>query len=585
MPLTNAEILDFHRRLREFVMAERDANRAELHNTWRRPVADRIGRGWAIRDLTVTQIERLSGSPEVLITLKCERDESRFREGDYVKLTYDQPLDPGETLASGRIVSSDEGWLVLAAEKCRLQEGETGLVLDAGLIDLTDRYEKALDAMLATEHGRKRVIPLLLNRIEPRASHCDIPTNVLRAEGLNEKQIEALVCAASTDLCHLIQGPPGTGKTKVLARLVRQLLAQKPDASILVTSFTHRAIDHALEAVIESKVNRAMVVKISAHPPDGNIPHAFNAADPPFANRGGPIVIGATPFVLAKRAANVEFDWVIVDEASQMTLPLAVMAMVAGKRWIFFGDHKQMPPVVQSIPPEEAIRASVFGVLQQGGYTTTLTTTYRLNDTNARWPSATFYRGALRPEAVNAGRRLRLPVVPRGFEGILGPDPAAVFVQCNHRRSTTSAPEEIEAAARIVAALDGVSFPLSEIGIVVPYRLQARGIKQALARGHISRERRAALVADTVERMQGQERDVVIVSLTTSSVAFVEQIADFLLRPERLNVAITRPKSKLIVLGSSAWLEEIPDRVPAARLVSEFLRTCALTTMPPAAHG
>lgn len=585
MPLTDAEVLQFYSNLRDFVLAERDATAAEIHDMWRRPLADRVAKGWAIPRITVTHIERPSGASEFLVSLSCEADESRFREGDYVKLTFDQPTQLDETRACGRIVVCEDGRVVVATEKCRLQVGESGVVLDADLIDLTSRYEKTLDTLVSTSRGRDRVIPLLLHRIEPGESYCDFPTELLRSERLNEQQIEALERAAKTDLCHLIQGPPGTGKTKVLARLVRLLLQQKPDAAILVTSFTHRAIDNALTAIMRTGTDRAIVVKIAAHPPSSDLPHAYNVADLPFAKKGGPIVVGATPFVLANRVQKVEFDWVIADEASQMTLPLAVMAMITGRRWIFFGDHKQMPPVVHSISPEEAIRASIFGVLQKGGYTTTLTTTYRLNDVNSRWPSATFYKGALQPATETSNRRLRLATIPPGFETILGPDPAAVFVQFTHFATTTSAPDEIEAVAAIVAALDRVEFPLSEIGVVVPYRLQARGIKNALARRKISPDRRAVLVADTVERMQGQERDIIIVSLTTSSVAFAEQIAAFLMRPERLNVSITRPKAKLIILGSSAWLDVIPSRVPEARLFSEFLRTCAITTMPPSANG
>src|SRR4051812_19180308 len=91
MPLTDADILESYRRLRDFVLAERDANAAEIRNMWVRPLTDRVARGWSVPGMTVSNIERLSGASEFLISLLCEQDESRFREGDYVKLTYDQP--------------------------------------------------------------------------------------------------------------------------------------------------------------------------------------------------------------------------------------------------------------------------------------------------------------------------------------------------------------------------------------------------------------------------------------------------------------------------------------------------------------
>lgn len=585
MPLTELEIVQFYTRLRDFVLAERDANAAEIHSMWHRPLPERVAKGWAIPAIDVVDIERQLGSSEFLVTLQCERDESRFREGDYVKLSFDQPAVPDESKISGRIISSEDGRLVLAAERCRAEPGTKNLVLDADLIDLTDRYEKALATLVTTNRGRDRVIPLLLNRIEPCESSNGLSVDKLRSEGFNETQIDALERASRTDLCHLVQGPPGTGKTRVLARLVRQLLEQKPDAAILVTSFTHRAIDNALTAVLNSGVDHSVVFKISAHAPREAIPHAYNVSELPFAKHGGPIVIGATPFVLENRVTKVEFDWVIVDEASQMTLPLAAMAMVVGERWIFFGDHKQMPPVVHSIPARQAIMASVFGVLQQGGYTTTLNTTYRLNDVIARWPSSKFYNDALKPSVSAKPRRLLLPSIPKGFEVILGSDPASVFVECSHFGSTTFSAEECLAAASIVHALYQHGFPLNEVGIVVPYRLQARGIKTELARRQIPSDKRALLVADTVERMQGQEREIIIVSLTTSHISFAAQVASFLMRPERLNVSITRAKTKLIVLGSRAWLKEIPNEVSEASLFSDFLRSCVPTAMPSLQHG
>ena len=83
---------------------------------------------------------------------------------------------------------------------------------------------------------------------------------------------------------------------------------------------------------------------------------------------------------------------------------------------------------------------------------------------------------------------------------------------------------------------------------------------------------------DTVERMQGQERDVVIVSLTTSNPTFATNLADFFFQPERLNVAITRPRSKLIILGSSHVLMAAPidpDDAEAAELLGDLLTSCA----------
>jgi DNA replication ATP-dependent helicase Dna2 len=93
-----------------------------------------------------------------------------------------------------------------------------------------------------------------------------------------------------------------------------------------------------------------------------------------------------------------------------------------------------------------------------------------------------------------------------------------------------------------------------EIGVVVPYRAQSRLIRSFISRNIQDSEITNRLVVDTVERMQGQEREVIIVSFATASAKFASQIADFLFQPQRLNVAVTRPRTKLILVGSHNML-------------------------------
>ena len=94
---------------------------------------------------------------------------------------------------------------------------------------------------------------------------------------------------------------------------------------------------------------------------------------------------------------GVDFDAVIIDEAGQVTLPLAVMAMLFANTYILMGDHRQLPPVVQTLPPREAHLASIFASLSGRGFQTMLEITYRMNAELVRWPGETFYSGKLRP--------------------------------------------------------------------------------------------------------------------------------------------------------------------------------------------
>ena len=168
---------------------------------------------------------------------------------------------------------------------------------------------------------------------------------------------------------------------------------------------------------------------------------------------------------------------------------------------------------------------------------------------------------------------------------VLSPEPLAVFVALDHRGRKSASPEEAEIVARIVQALADGGCGASEIGIVVPYRRQARLIKESLAEAKLSREFCRQLVVDTVERMQGQEREVVIVSLTTSDTEFASYLRDFLFMPERLNVAITRARRKLIVVGSEAWRTDLPRTISEAALFARFLRECAIVPLERIHHG
>ncbi len=102
--------------------------------------------------------------------------------------------------------------------------------------------------------------------------------------------------------------------------------------------------------------------------------------------------------------------------------------------------------------------------------------------------------------------------------------------------------------------------------------------------GEGGRQLVSKVVVDTVERMQGQERDFIIISLTTSDVGFAANLADFLFQPQRLNVAVTRPRRKLVIVGSRHLLDievENPDVETGVALMEELLQDCDSVYLSP----
>lgn len=575
-PSANTELGEFIARLSQLVLADAAASQRQVQQVWARPVTERVAAGRAIADVRVAEV-RSDG----LITLTCPRNESRFREGDVLCLSRESPFFEPTFLVTLEL--DEENELLVSTEHPGVTAFDfvaqpDGWVLDEGYIDFSSAAVAALEQAADTAAGRQRVLPLLTGGSRPALDMERYEHALARAEawGLNEQQAEALASAYASDLAYLIQGPPGTGKTQVLARLA-QLLAEDGER-VLVTAFTHRAINNALNKLYELSFRQdaapATTVKIGRglRADDLRVENFETFDSSPLPELSGAYIVGATPFATrSKRLGGVEFDTVIFDEASQITLPLAIMGMLAARRFIFVGDHRQLPPVLATRHGDALLRDSVFGTLVDRGFDTMLEETYRLNAELAAWPSAQFYDERLVPAPSAAGRRIVYQRPPERLGAILDPDEPRVFVDLGHRNATTRSDVEASLAVDLILELQTCGVAPTEIGVVAPYRAQGRAIRGLLRRAMPDeRERRRAIVVDTVERMQGQERDVVIVSLTTSNPTFASEVADFFFQPERLNVAITRPRSKLIILGSRHLLDASPDSAEQQEWVALF---------------
>ncbi len=394
---------------------------------------------------------------------------------------------------------------------------------------------------------------------------------------LNWDQSEALANSYATNLAFLVQGPPGTGKTRVLATLARALV--KDGERVLICSFTHRAINNALNALFKQDAD-IDVIKVG-HPIQArdlmvkNF-ETFHAS--PLADKRGGYVVGATPFATrTSRLSSVSFDTVIFDEASQITLPLAVMGMLAGRKYIFFGDQKQLPPVLTTRLTGGAFKDSVFGYLSGKNFDKMLTECYRLNESLTEWPSRHFYEGLLVSVPAAAHRRIEFVSPPTRLEEVLDPDEPKVFWDLAHHNNSVYSQKEAYAVVDLITTLLHCGFPAEEIGVVAPYRAQGRLIRNLLRKYVPETAVRQKIIVDTVERMQGQERDLIILSLTTSNPAFAAHVAEFFFQPERLNVAITRPRKKLIVVGSRFVLNTEtadPDLQQTVALLESLLESC-----------
>ncbi len=194
-----------------------------------------------------------------------------------------------------------------------------------------------------------------------------------------------------------------------------------------------------------------------------------------------------------------------------------------------------------------------------------------MNDGINAFPSRAFYGGELASDAGAAARRF--PLVPGGpLDALLDPARPAVIAALAHEGSRTrSIPEALLVTDLVEDLLVRQRIDPREVAVLTPYRAQIRAIR-TLVETRLRAARSLPLLIDTVERMQGQEREVVIVSLACSEPEYAAREAAFFFSPNRLNVMLTRARTKLVIVASPHLFGALPADLEQLRHASLFAR-------------
>ncbi len=412
----------------------------------------------------------------------------------------------------------------------------------------------------------------------------------------------------------LVQGPPGTGKSystafAVFARMQDALHAGRPFRAFL-TCKTHSATDVLLRNVLEvraklsdlrtadpilfrlyfdARLLDAPLFRVAPkEPPPAGVVALFSdeepdddALPPPDFDEHEWAIVAATPGGTRKLLkawwprdlfGHELCDLLVLDEASQMNLPEALMAalpLAAKAPVIVVGDHRQMPPIVKHDWAGEARRTfqqyqvyeSLFDLLrEQGQPMIRFEESFRLHASMAEFLRREIYRHD--GIAYHSKRRdlLAAREVDDPFtRAVLDPEYPLVVVTHAEASSQLRNPFEqilLDPVLRFLASQAGHGLdPTDGLGVVVPHRAQRAALQQAFPELNIIDPRtglpsRSAI--DTVERFQGGERTVVIVSATESDPAYILASAGFLLDPRRLTVAVSRAKRKLVLVAAKS---------------------------------
>ncbi len=542
---------DLLSRLERMLHRETHAARLEHRDRMALPVEDRVERGESLADLA------FAGEEEGRIRLRCGENLAKFRPGEPLRLGNgdDDPelarRHPGIAVT---YLSFDDrtGTLVVERDRWRPQGSfDPALPLQLDGVD-GSLNELALEAIARVRKRADAAARAVLERTAPvtREGVSTIPT------ALDPSQREAYAHAIGSSPVALVQGPPGSGKTWLLAHVVVALA--RGGERVLVTAHTHRAVNQALRKIAEL-APEIEVFKAGRETGFDDLrrtrvrPAASMRRLPPEGN--APRVVGTTLFALRSCWDGAPFDRVVFDEAAQVPLAYAPCAMLCAPRYLFVGDHRQLGPIVVGDHEDPVAEVSVFEHLAETYAPVPLRTTYRMSSGINAFPSKTFYDGGLTPSA-QAGARL-FPAVPGGdYDAIFDPAVPAVLVEVAHEGHRT----RCDAEARVVSALASdllgrQGFDPRELAIVSPYRAQLRAI-----RARLRLEVDGPLpVIDTVERIQGQERECVIVSLAASDPDWLAgEQAEFFYSPNRLNVTLTRARTKLVIVASPEAFRAFP---------------------------
>ncbi len=390
------------------------------------------------------------------------------------------------------------------------------------------------------------------------------------SEHLNSTQKEALKFLVDNDLKGLVQGPPGTGKTQLLIALVN--LAVNSGVRVGLTALTHSAVDNALSRIVRGGGAGENVFRVSGNRglvksgPYGEF-DIDSIYTPHFLDlEGESSLFAATIYSWCMSNSPAEIDLLIIDEASQIPFYFYPFLEKLAPRVIMFGDHQQLPPVLQvkdhNLPAEDIFSFEI----SQAQYPM-LEIQYRMNEGVQEWSSNRFYAGKLRPSDSNKDRDvLKGKYSP---SGLLGPGAVNLY---GHDGSFSQQANPIEAkkVAELVKALkqEG-NIPLNQIGVVTPYRAQAGSICAAL-QDKLGVDEAQKILVDTVERFQGQEREAMILSMSAEMDESARGAKTFLSDGRRLNVSVTRARSRFYCLAPNKLIKSSIESPKESHLKSFF---------------
>lgn len=410
---------------------------------------------------------------------------------------------------------------------------------------------------------------------------------------LNESQKNAVRAALADNDLTLIQGPPGTGKTQVIAEICLQLYRHNPGIRILVCSETHVAVNNLIYRIAKQD-DQIRIVRIRDKENDDSIDEvspetlladyfAWASAciqnkdalgiiteelnDPSNRSLEKALILSANiAGMTCNRAAAYDFrdttemfDVAIIDEVCKATLPEILSPLIIARKAVLLGDPQQLPPVFCS-EEREVIRQLekchldrymyIDHLFETSNTTLLLDVQYRMSNQIGKMISDLFYDGHLK------NGRNEDSTDPLSWITYTPTQQWPTREEENSEHPRIFNEDEGIIIANLIEALQ-ISKPKTTIGIITPYKAQA-----ALLRKKVQQSE--AIKIDTVDGFQGKECDVIIFSVTRTTGSY-----RFLADMRRLNVALSRAKDQILIVGEVEYASE-------NALLSEIMKYCII---------
>ena len=514
---------------------------------------------------------RLQGAPEqvkqsLAHTFHFPPQETKLRKGS--KPLIVDTLEPAGTVER---LDMDAGVMVLKRSIKKgplppvLNIGPEGPVADKVLRAAVRRFADSV----ADGRGKFQAIERILRREPPRLTGY-APGQPLVTDG--QSLVEASIAAVATmDNSHLfIQGPPGTGKTYTSSRVIVEMMRR--GKTIGVASNSHKAINNLLSGIEKAAKEAGFSFFGVKKATDEDNAFTGDFIRSVYTNEDaacGAQLIAGTAWLFAREEFEQAVDYLVIDEAGQVALGNLVAMGTAARNIVLVGDQQQLGQPTQGVHPGES-GANALDHLLQGAATVPpdrgifLDVSWRMHPAVCGWISDAIYESRLHSHPSTAQQAL---VLDGGAHPVLAPA-GLRFLAVEHAGRSQRSPEEAETIRAVWQNLMGQrwsdrhgvehSITPEDVLVMAPYNVQVNAIREILPDG--------ARVG-TVDKFQGQEAAVTLVSMTTSSGDDLPRDIGFLFSRNRLNVAVSRAQGLAIIVASPRLLEVTCGSVEDMRLV------------------